>query len=146
MFLGRFEHNLDDKYRITIPARFREGLVEGVYLTQGFDGNIMAMPPHVFDLLSKRLNALNMADDTSRALRRLIFSNASMTELDKAGRILLPVYLRELANIEQNVIIVGMGGYIEIWKPEAWHHQLTILNDPNANAQRFNTLDLSDVL
>lgn len=143
MFLGRYQHSLDTKGRLTIPARFREALGEGAYVVQGFDGNLMVLPPAVFQVLYRRVNRLSITDPKARLLRRLILSAAAEVELDRAGRILIPSYLREAAELDGEVVLVGVGDYFEIWAAQAWKQQLDLLEDSEANAERFAALDLS---
>jgi MraZ protein len=143
MFLGRYDHNIDEKGRLTIPARFRELLENGAYVTQGFDRNLMVITAPSFDLISARVNKMSMTDPTTRQLKRLIFSSAERCEIDRAGRMLLPQFLREAARLNGEAIIIGAGDYFEIWSPELWSQQNEMLQDADANAQRFAALDLS---
>ncbi len=145
MFLGRYQHSLDNKGRLTIPSRFREALGEGAYVVQGFDGNLMVLTPEVFRVLYERVNRLSITDPKARLLRRLILSAAAEVELDRSGRILIPPYLREAAGLDGEVVLVGVGDYFEIWSAEAWHRQLEALQDAEANAERFAALNLSPV-
>lgn len=143
MFLGQFRHNLDDKGRLTIPARFRDLLaVEGGYILQGFDNNLMVLPASAFEAVTKRVNSMNMTDPSARMLRRLLFSSADQIGVDRVGRILLPAYLREAARLEGEAVIVGAGNYFEIWSPVLWEEQLDQLQDTEKNAQRFIGLEL----
>ena len=144
MFLGRFHHNLDDKGRLTVPARFRDVLLsDGAYVMQGFDQNLMVLPSETFETLSHRINGMSMTDPTARLLRRLLFSTADRVEVDKVGRILLPQFLRDSAGLQASVIVVGNGDYFEIWSPEDWDAQDDQLQDAQSNAHRFAALDLT---
>jgi MraZ protein len=144
MFLGRFAHNLDDKGRMTIPIRFREILAAGAaYVTQGFDPNLIVLPQPVFEAWSKRIDAMNMTDPDARLLRRHLYSTAAPVELDRAGRILLPQYLRDVAGLRDGVVLSGMGRYFEIWSPENWTAQEEKLLNAEANDRRYATFDLS---
>jgi len=143
MFLGRYEHTIDEKGRITIPAKFREGLGDSVYITQGFDGNLQAFPTELFEAMSKKVRSVGFLDTNSRILRRILFSNAEMTKFDGAGRILLPAFLRKLASLTEVAMLVGSGEYFEIWSPENWQKQQISLNDIEANEQRFSALDFN---
>ena len=144
MFLGQFQHNLDDKGRLMIPARFRELLEGGAFITQGFDKCLMVMTDVYFKQVYERIEAMNLADPTARLLRRLILSNAYPVEADKVGRILVPQNLRAFLGIENGELIVaGQGEYFEVWTPADWKTQMDKLQDVEANAQRFATLDLS---
>lgn len=143
MFLGQFEHTIDEKGRITIPSEYREELGSSVYLTQGFDGNIQAYPSDLFKQLLVLVKNTNFLDGNSRKLRRLLFANAKGLDFDSAGRILIPAFLRKQAGLNDVAIIAGSGEYFELWSPEQWHEQEVTLNDIEANEQRFSALDLS---
>jgi MraZ protein len=143
MFLGRYEHTIDEKGRITIPAKYREGLGETVVVTQGLDGNLLVYPPDLFDLLAEQIRKHSVTDANNRRLRRIFFSNAEKIDFDKAGRILLPAFLRASANLSEMAVLVGNGEYFELWSPENWQVQQTSLNDVEANEQRFSSLDLT---
>jgi MraZ protein len=147
MFLGQFQHNLDDKGRLMIPARFRELLEGGAFITQGFDKCLMVMTDAYFKQVYERIEAMNLADPTARLLRRLILSNAYPVEVDKIGRILMPQNLRAFLGIASGtsgeLIVAGQGEYFEVWTPAMWSEQMAQLQDTDANNQRFSTLDLS---
>jgi len=143
MFLGHFQHNLDDKGRLMIPARFREMLDGGAIITQGFDKCLMVLTDTYFKQVYERIEAMNLADPTARLLRRLILSNAYPVEVDKVGRILVPQNLRAFLQIEGEAIVAGQGEYFEVWRPAEWNEQMAQLQDTEANNQRFSTLDLS---
>ena len=143
MFLGQFQHNLDDKGRLMIPARFRELLAAGAFITQGFDRCLMVMTDTYFRQVYDRISAMNLADPMARLLRRLILSNAYPVEVDKVGRILLPQNLRQSILLEGEAILAGQGDYFEVWNPAEWNAQMAQLQDIETNNQRFATLDLS---
>ena len=144
MFLGQFYHNLDDKGRLTIPTSFRELLSNnGAYVLQGFEENLLVLPSPLFEIVSQRINQMSMTDPTTRLLRRLFFSTAKGVEVDKSGRILLPQFLRQSANLESQVIVVGNGAYFELWSPEHWSPQAELIQDTQTNAHRFAALNLT---
>jgi MraZ protein len=144
MFLGRYQHTIDDKGRLTIPARFRDNLAdEDAYITQGFDKNLIVFPLKIFERISQRVNRISMTDPSARLLRRLIFSNAELVTVDKIGRILIPQFLRTAGNLDSEAIIVGMGDYFEIWAPQLWSGQSALMQDNEPTALRFIDLDLS---
>lgn len=142
MFLGQYHHNIDSKGRLTIPARFRELLDVGAYISQGFDRSLMVLTAPSFESISHRVNQMSMTDPAVRQLRRLIFSTADRLEVDRAGRILIPQFLRETAKLDGEAVVVGVGNYFEIWSPDVWEQQLSQLKDTDANAQRFSAFDL----
>ncbi|MDK1029246.1 MAG: division/cell wall cluster transcriptional repressor MraZ [Anaerolineae bacterium] len=143
MFIGQFQHNLDDKGRLMIPAPFRQALEGGAFITQGFDRCLMVMADAYFQQVYERINAMNLADPAARMLRRLILSNAYGVEADKVGRILVPQNLRQFLNLNGEAIIAGQGEYFEVWTPADWNTQMEDIQDTETNAQRFSTLNLS---
>lgn len=143
MFLGQYQHSLDDKGRLTIPAAFRDGVGEGAYISQGFDRNLMVMTAAYFQQVYERINAMSLTDPAARLLRRLLLSTAYQVEVDRAGRILVPQNLRQFLGLNGEAMIIGQGEYFEVWTPSEWGRQMQTLQDAEANAQRFQTLDLS---
>ena len=143
MFMGQYQHNLDNKGRLTIPSRYRVLLEQEAYVTQGFDTNLMIWTLTAFETISKGINRMSITDPVSRLLRRLIFANGEKAEVDRAGRILIPQYLRQFAGLDGEVVIVGVGDYFEIWSPDMWSQQMAQLQDSSANTQRFEAFDLA---
>ncbi len=120
MFLGRFEHSVDNKGRVAVPARFRDKLSGELIITRGNDRCLYLFTEDAWEPLAEKLNALPTGDIEARNLRRAIFSAAEPVELDKQGRVMLPDHLRQYAAISTNVAIIGVGNYIEIWDQAAW--------------------------
>ncbi|MBA4375313.1 MAG: division/cell wall cluster transcriptional repressor MraZ [Anaerolinea sp.] len=142
-FVGTYEHNIDEKNRITFPARFREQLGEGAYIIRGFDNNLVVMPSSRFKQLSDLVNALNFGDPDVRDFQRLLFSNASEIEFDKNGRFIIPQNLRGLAKIDGAVVVLGSGEKIEIWSPELLRKREEHFESPNAVAELAKKFNLS---
>jgi len=143
MFLGQYEHNIDEKGRLTIPARFRELLEKGAYITQGLDQNLLVLPTEMFEQMYRKVSEQSFTDPKARMLRRLFFSNADRVEVDKAGRMLIPQFLRQSNQLDGAAVIVGAGEYFEIWSGTQWQEQQKELLDTDANQERFSKLDLS---
>lgn len=143
MFLGTYEHTLDAKGRMTIPAKYRDLVSGGAYITKGFDQNLMVLTEEIFQKLFDRVTNMNMANSTARELRRLMFANAFSVEVDKAGRILIPQILRTHSSLENEAIILGNGSYFEIWSPDLWQIHSDKQISIDANNERYATLDLS---
>jgi MraZ protein len=120
MFLGRFDHVLDEKGRLAIPARFRGDLQEGMVITRGTDRCLYIFPMGAWQEIASRLDALPLGDANARNLRRAAFAAAEPAELDKQGRVVLSERLRGYANLRSSVAVVGMNSYIEVWDLEAW--------------------------
>jgi MraZ protein len=124
VFLGNYEHTIDSKGRVAVPARFRNELGERMYVTRWLDKCLALYPAAQFDELAAKVSSLSIVDPNARSLRRIFFSEAAEVELDKQGRINIPARLREFAglgNDEAQVIVVGMNNYVEIWSPELWN-------------------------
>jgi len=142
MFLGQFYHTLDEKGRITIPASFRELLLDGAYVTQGFDQNLRLLTTPAFNDKASNVNRHSDTNPRTRKLRRLYFGNAAKVDLDRLGRILIPNFLREFAKLEKEAVIVGVGDAAEIWSPIYWQEQVDDISDTNANADQFEDLEI----
>lgn len=143
MFLGQFAHNVDVKGRLTVPVRFRASLAAGAFVTQGFERNLMVYTTDSFERLAKRANMLSSTDPEARAVRRMIFGGATEVSLDSVGRILIPPFLREFAELRDEVTVVGVGEYFEIWSTQAWLKELASVTDAESNSRRFAAFDLS---
>ncbi|HRN66821.1 MAG TPA: division/cell wall cluster transcriptional repressor MraZ [Promineifilum sp.] len=120
MFLGEYRHTIDDKGRLTIPAKYRGLLAAGMVVTRGFDRNLMAFSMEGWEELATRVKSLPWSDPSAREFRRRVFSGAIDLVPDRQGRVLLPPYLREFANIDSDVVITGMLDHLEIWNSDAW--------------------------
>jgi MraZ protein len=120
MFLGRFDHVLDEKGRLAIPARFRGDLGEGMVITRGTDRCLYIFPMGGWQQIASKLDALPLGDPNARNLRRAAFAAAEPAELDKQGRVVLSERLRGYANLQSSVAVVGMNSYIEVWDLAAW--------------------------
>jgi MraZ protein len=120
MFLGQYGHTIDDKGRLTLPARFRPGLAAGVVVTLGLDGCLFLFPRAKWDELAARIEALPITNPDARNFSRLMFANADASELDRQGRILIPAYLRSYAQLEGDVVVTGLNSRVELWNPSRW--------------------------
>lgn len=120
MFMGEHFHSLDDKSRLIVPAKFRQGLGDRFVATKGLDGCIFVYPESEWNLLEQNLKNLPFTKGDFRAFSRLFFSGASECEFDKQGRFVLPQNLREYARIDKDVAIVGVSNRVEVWSKAEW--------------------------
>lgn len=120
MFIGEFQHNLDNKGRIAVPAKFRNKLTAGAIVTRGLDHCLFVFSNKDWEVLAQKLIALPLAQANSRAFARLMLAGAVDSELDKQGRILIPDYLREYAGLKKQTTVAGLYNRIEIWDSETW--------------------------
>ena len=123
-FRGLYEHSLDAKDRLTVPARFRSALADGVVLSKGFDPCVWLQTPEQYDSLSERfLSPHSPFGRDARRLRRRFHGGSFDEKLDSAGRVRIPKPLIEHAGLEGGCVVVGGGEYLEIWNAEAWARQ-----------------------
>jgi len=124
MLLGEHDHSLDDKNRLTLPARLREELGDGVVVTRGMDGCLFAYSAGDWERLAERIRGLDPLSRESRMMQRHFFSGAVRAELDKQGRMVLPGSLLKLAGIEREVTVAGVYDHLEIWDRSKWRAHL----------------------
>lgn len=120
MLLGEFEHALDDRGRLSIPARFRPELEGGLVVTRGLDRCLFVWPMDEWRPIAEKLSQLSLMDADARRIHRLLFSGATDTAPDRLGRILLPAFLREYAELRDSVVVVGLLNRLEIWSQASW--------------------------
>lgn len=119
MFMGEYNHTIDAKGRIIVPAKFREELGESFVVTQGLDGCLFVYPDEEWQKFVTGLKNLPGSKE-ARQLQRYFMSCAANPDVDKQGRILIPSKLREQAKLEKDVVFVGVLSKIEIWSKENW--------------------------
>ncbi len=141
MFLGEYQHAMDDKGRLTIPAKFRRPLLDGLVVTRGLDRNLVIYPLEEWGRLVQRVNQLPYGDPEARKFRRLVFSGASDVELDKQGRVNIPAYLLEFGRVSKEVVVGGVHDYIELWSPDQWQVVRDALDNED-NAGQWESLGI----
>ena len=125
MLLGEYQHAIDDKGRIAVPAKFRKSLAGGVVVTRGMDTCLYLYPLDEWAKLAERLSKLPINQADSRAFSRLMLAGASHADIDSQGRILIPDYLRQYAGIRAKATIIGLYNRAEIWDEERWQRYRT---------------------
>ena len=123
MLLGQHEHALDDKNRLTLPARHRDRLGDRVVVTLGLDRCLAVYAAPEWAALAERVGKLDPLSRESRAMQRFFFASAAEVELDKQGRIVIPAALLESAGIGREVTVAGISDHLEIWDRAAWNEQ-----------------------
>jgi MraZ protein len=125
MLLGEHEHTLDDKNRLTLPARFRQAFAEGIVVTRGMDGCLFAYTPQDWNsLVQGRLATLDPLSKEGRRMQRFFYAGATEAELDKQGRVGIPGALLEHAKLGRDVVVAGVHDHLEIWDRAAWRLEL----------------------
>jgi len=120
MFYGTHEHTIDDKNRLTLPAKFREGLRGGVVLVRGIDHTVDVYPRESWEVSVQRITALDSLTREAREMKRFVFAGATVTEIDKQGRVLVPPDLARHAGLGKDVSVAGVHDHIEIWNRPEW--------------------------
>ena len=120
MLLGEYEHSIDTKGRIAMPAKLREGLGAKFIITKGLDGCLFVYSMDEWRRVEQKLASLPMSRKTARDFTRFLFGGACEAECDKQGRVLLPANLRRYAALERDAVIVGVGSRAEIWDAAKW--------------------------
>jgi MraZ protein len=124
MLLGEHEHSLDDKNRLTLPAKLRSAFDGGVVVTRGLDGCLYAYPRPAWEQLADRIKSLDPLAEGSRVMQRHFFAGAAQGELDKQGRMVIPTSLLEHAGLGREVTVAGVYDHLEIWDRTKWGQQL----------------------
>lgn len=124
MLLGTHDHTIDDKSRLTLPAKFRRTFEGGVVVTRGLDPCLVAYPRDEWARSQSRIAELDTLSGEARQLQRVVYGNAVEGELDKQGRFIIPGKLREYAGLARDVVVAGVNDHLEIWDRAAWQREL----------------------
>jgi MraZ protein len=123
LFLGEFEHSIDDKGRLAVPARFRAALQDGLCITRGLDRCLVIWDTETWRAQAERILALDQFQGEARRLQRLYFPGANQAQPDKLGRVVIPQFLRDYARLETDVVVAGLGDRIEVWSRSEWQRE-----------------------
>lgn len=134
MFMGEYQHSVDTKGRLIVPAKFREALGEMFVVTRGLDNCLFGYPMNEWRKLEEKLKGLPMTKKDTRAFARFFFSGATEVEIDKQGRINIPSTLITHAHLEKECVVLGVSNRIEIWAKDAWEAYF------NESEQSFNEI------
>ncbi|MEG1547559.1 MAG: division/cell wall cluster transcriptional repressor MraZ [Clostridia bacterium] len=142
MLISSFEHSVDAKGRVFIPAKWREDLGNTVIITRGMLGKgdsrcLFGMSVPVWSELLEKFKKLALSDVTAQNAMRLLFANAAECDLDKQGRVLITASLREQAGIDENAMLIGMGNRIEIWSAAGWSKHVEETDDISDEVLRY---------
>ena len=123
MLLGTHDHTIDDKSRLTLPAKFRRAFEGGVVVTRGLDSCLVAYPRDEWARSQSRIAELDTLSGEARRLQRFVYGNAVEGDLDKQGRFVIPGTLREYAGLDRDVVVAGVNDHLEIWDRGAWQRE-----------------------
>jgi len=142
MFIGEYQHAIDNKNRIIIPSKFRDEIGETFVITKGLDGCLYAYTMDEWKLLEEKLKKLPLTSKDARAFVRFFFSGANEIDVDKQGRALIPQNLSEYAAIKKDIISIGVSTRIEIWSKEKWEEYNNQNIDYDAIAEKMSELGI----
>ena len=127
--MGEYQHKMDNKGRVIIPASFRDELSEKFVVTRGLDNCLFVYPMQEWSILEEKLNSLPITSKDSRTFVRFFFSGATECQLDKQGRISLPSNLRDYADLDKQIVIIGLSNRIELWAKAKWDNYIDDAED-----------------
>ena len=142
VFTGEYRHAVDEKGRIAVPSRFRAQLDGGLVVATWLDACLAVFPLAAWEEVSTRVGSLPMTDPNARLLQRRLFAGAFETELDRQGRVLLPLNLRVFAGLEAEAMVLGSRDHAEIWAPARWEDYGKALDDADAFATAISGLGI----
>lgn len=120
MFVGEYQHSLDPKGRIILPAKFRDAFSDGLVMTRGFENCIFIFSQAEWPKVEDKLRSLAMLKKQARMLSRFFFSGSAEEAPDKQGRVMIPENLRKHAELGKEIVIIGVANRLEIWSKENW--------------------------
>jgi len=129
MFLGQYEHTIDEKGRLIIPAKYREPLGDNFIITYGLDVCLFVYSLEEWKTLAEKLKLLPLGQRDARAFKRILFSRATNCTIDSQGRVIIMKYLRDYARIDKEVMIIGVSDRIEIWSKDIWQKYFAKIED-----------------
>ncbi len=121
MFIGEYNHTIDDKGRVSIPAKFRQELGGSFVMSKGLDKCLFIFPNEEWTKLEEKITSLPLTDKNARSFSRFLLGGACELEPDKQGRAMIPQNLRQYASINKDVVIIGLSSRIEMWDVDEWN-------------------------
>ena len=141
MLIGHYIHQLDDKKRISIPAKWRSVLGKKVVVTSGLDKSLFVFSLKEWQKIAEKLSSLSFTNKDTRSFTRFMLSNAFDTDLDSVGRILITDQLKSFADIKKKAVLVGMHSRVEVWSEEEWEKYSKVNNrDVDSVASKLSDL------
>jgi MraZ protein len=125
MFMGEYQHSIDEKGRLIIPAKFREDLGASFVVTRGLDQCLFVYPRSEWSIMEQKLKSLPLMKSDARAFTRFFFSGATECELDKQGRVNIPKNLADHAKLDKDCVVIGVSNRVEIWSKDVWEGYFT---------------------
>ena len=142
MFTGEYQHTIDEKGRLAVPVRFRAELAQGAQVSKWIDGCVALFPRADWEVLAERTAALPVTDQSARTFQRFLFGAAFEVELDRQGRFVLPLVLRQFADLTAQVVVVGARRRLELWSPQRWSRYSAEMDRPEVLAEHLQGLGI----
>lgn len=143
MFIGEYKHNIDEKGRLALPAKFRGKLIDGVVITKGLENSLVVYTRDEWDKIASEIASMPYTKRDARAFSRMMLSGANDCSLDRQGRINIPQNLREFAHLKTNVVVVGVYSRIEVWDKEEWEkYQAMTEKDSGQIAEELGSFEM----
>ena len=142
MFTGEYRHTVDEKGRMAVPSRFRTQLEDGAFISRWIDACLAIFPRSEWDALAAKAAALPIGDPAARTFSRFIFSGAFEIDMDRQGRMVIPVQLRQWAALNGEAVVVGSRDHAEIWAPARWDEERRGMESPDALAEHLTGLGI----
>jgi MraZ protein len=120
VFIGEYQHVLDTKKRVAVPAKFRTQFKKGIVVTRGLDGCLFIYTASEWEKIAEKLGSMPVGEKGTRSFIRMVLAGATDSKLDSQGRILIPEYLKEYAGLDKDVTIAGLFNRLEIWDTKTW--------------------------
>ena len=141
MFIGEYEHTLDEKKRVSLPKQFRTELGKKMVMTRGLDNCLFVYSKSAWARMAEKLEALTFAQADTRGFNRFILSGAAEVEVDKAGRILIPEHQKQFAGLKKNVVFAGVSDRVEVWDAAQWkNYKARIEKQADAMAEKLGEI------
>lgn len=143
MLIGEHRHTLDTKKRLSLPSKFRKELGKTLVLTRGLDSCLFVYSTKEWKKFTEKLSELSMGQSDTRAFNRFMLGGAVEVDIDSAGRILIPDFLKDFAGLEQKVIVAGLSNRVELWNEEKWNaYQNELSGQANVLAEKLGDIGM----
>lgn len=143
MLIGQYTHELDPKKRLTLPSKWRSDLGKKVVVTSGLDASLFVFTVKEWELVAEKLSHIGFGNQDTRNFNRFMLGNAYETDIDAAGRIVIPDTLKTFAKLDEKVVLVGMYSRIELWNEAAWKHSIAkVSNEADVLASKLSELGI----
>lgn len=143
MLIGQYTHDLDPKKRLTLPSKWRSSLGKKVVVTKGLDSSLFVFPVNRWEVFAEELTQSGFGNQDTRSFNRFMLASAYETDVDAAGRIVIPDTLKDFAHLSAKVVLAGMYSRIEIWDETAWESNIAKVNgEADVLATKLNEIGI----